>query len=400
MITLGGISITMMIVLLSYSLIEHIKHNDKPLSKFDRVLQVYKLSVKGYNKDGKRVFNNNGPYTKYFIDKYLAPMQTPELVASVSYTGKYKLMVGESKIDINYLYSDTKFFELCDFKFIEGRSFNEIEYKNKEKLVVVDQRTAKLINPNGSAIGKIFNLYSESYKIVGVIENVDVTKFPAASNVYVNMSSNPIFETKRNFGSNYCIALLLAKNKEDLKKISNELDLQSSKIEILDNYLKKIPKITTSLESGERHLITLSSVLKMGVDEIKKKFYYFLLGFTFLFLLLPTVNLVDINRTRMAERSEEVGVRKSFGANKKNIVIQFLIENVFVTVLGCLLSLVLSFIALYFINNSDFIPDINLSIYPISFLYSLIICVVLGIISGLSPAIKMSKLQIANNLNS
>ena len=48
----------------------------------------------------------------------------------------------------------------------------------------------------------------------------------------------------------------------------------------------------------------------------------------FLFLLLPTVNLVNLNVSRIMERASEIGVRKSFGASSWTLVGQFVVENV------------------------------------------------------------------------
>src|SRR6201986_3577300 len=75
--------------------------------------------------------------------------------------------------------------------------------------------------------------------------------------------------------------------------------------------------------------------------------------FVFLFMLLPTLNLVNINITRIMERSSEIGVRKAFGASSKTLVYQFLVENVILTLLGGLIGIILSFIVIEVINSAD-----------------------------------------------
>ena len=71
-----------------------------------------------------------------------------------------------------------------------------------------------------------------------------------------------------------------------------------------------------------------------------------------LFALIPTVNLVNINISRIMERASEIGVRKAFGAPARTLVGQFLVENILLTVLGGLLGLVMSFFVIRALNES------------------------------------------------
>ena len=60
----------------------------------------------------------------------------------------------------------------------------------------------------------------------------------------------------------------------------------------------------------------------------------FLVMLALLFLLIPTVNLVNINISRIMERASEIGVRKAFGAPARTLVGQFLVENLLLTFVG------------------------------------------------------------------
>jgi putative ABC transport system permease protein len=117
-----------------------------------------------------------------------------------------------------------------------------------------------------------------------------------------------------------------------------------------------------------------------------------------LFLLLPTLNLININISRIMERSSEIGVRKAFGASSKTLVGQFIIENIILTSFGCLIGIVLSIIILQVINNSNLIANIHLTIDFTVLFFSIIACLVFGLLSGVYPAWRMSQLQIATAL--
>ncbi|MNR04933.1 Macrolide export ATP-binding/permease protein MacB [compost metagenome] len=120
--------------------------------------------------------------------------------------------------------------------------------------------------------------------------------------------------------------------------------------------------------------------------------------FVLLFLLLPTINLVNINVTRIMERSSEIGVRKAFGASSKTLVYQFIVENMILTFLGGLIGIVLSLLAIYLINGANIISNMRLSMNFTVLFYSFIACVFFGLISGVYPAWRMSKLNVVKAL--
>jgi putative ABC transport system permease protein len=113
---------------------------------------------------------------------------------------------------------------------------------------------------------------------------------------------------------------------------------------------------------------------------------------------LPAVNLVNVNVSRILERASEIGVRKAFGAPSKALLWQFIIENVFITFIGGAFALILTFVVIHFINASGWIAYADLTINLPVFLISILVCLVFGLLSGVLPAFKMSRLKIAEAL--
>ena len=144
-----------------------------------------------------------------------------------------------------------------------------------------------------------------------------------------------------------------------------------------------------------------SFIRRSGGPGNKLATLYFVIGIvTFVFMLLPTINLVNINITRIMERSSEIGVRKAFGASSGTLVIQFIVENLILTVLGGLLGLILAAVVIGIINNSGWIPNADLSLNPMVLTISLLMCLLFGLLSGVYPAWRMSRLQIVAALKS
>jgi putative ABC transport system permease protein len=119
-----------------------------------------------------------------------------------------------------------------------------------------------------------------------------------------------------------------------------------------------------------------------------------------MFMGLPAINLVNVNVSRILERASEIGVRKAFGAPSRALLWQFIIENIFITFIGGVIALALSFLIISMINASGWIAYADLVINFKVFLISILVCLLFGLLSGVLPAFRMSKLKIVDALKS
>ncbi|HEX7829090.1 MAG TPA: FtsX-like permease family protein, partial [Thermoanaerobaculia bacterium] len=117
-----------------------------------------------------------------------------------------------------------------------------------------------------------------------------------------------------------------------------------------------------------------------------------------LFVTLPTMNLVSINLSRIMERASEIGVRKAFGASSRSLIGQFVVENVVLTLIGGAIGFVLSVLVLMGVSRLELVPyavfDVNLRIFA----YGVALSALFGVISGVYPAWRMSRMQPVNAL--
>jgi len=133
-----------------------------------------------------------------------------------------------------------------------------------------------------------------------------------------------------------------------------------------------------------------------AVDEAEEshaeRLWIVMISAALLFMLLPAVNLVNLNVSRILERSSEIGVRKSFGAPARSLVAQFLVENLVLTLVGAVVAIVLAQVALSGITASGIIPHAHLQLNYRVFLAGLALAVMFGLLSGVYPAWRMSRL--------
>jgi len=112
-----------------------------------------------------------------------------------------------------------------------------------------------------------------------------------------------------------------------------------------------------------------------------------------LFMLLPALNLVNLNLSRILERAAEIGVRKAFGASSRALVGQFVVENVVLTFVGGAIGLALSALALEAFNRGAFVAYARFGLNFRVFFYAVLLSLFFGVLSGVYPAWKMSRLH-------
>jgi putative ABC transport system permease protein len=110
-------------------------------------------------------------------------------------------------------------------------------------------------------------------------------------------------------------------------------------------------------------------------------------------MLLPALNLVNLNMGRIMERSSEIGVRKAFGATSLQLAGQLVVENIVLCVAGGLVGLALAQAALWMLEASQLIPYLEVHINVKVFGAGMLIAFVFGLVSGVIPAWKMSRLD-------
>jgi putative ABC transport system permease protein len=130
-------------------------------------------------------------------------------------------------------------------------------------------------------------------------------------------------------------------------------------------------------------------------SSITNSLTYFLAAIAAISLLVGGIGIMNIMFISVTERTREIGLRKALGAKNKNILYQFLVESITVTlaggifgvIVGILISLLVAYIAKWLGYNWDLVISIS------SILLSCSISILVGLFFGLYPAIKASKLN-------
>ncbi|WP_276479425.1 ABC transporter permease [Paraflavitalea pollutisoli] len=387
-ISLFGIAFTLTILIVLTAFLDHLISPQYPDTKRARSLYI-NTATRTHSGKG---FQSNGPLSYHFLNKYVSSMKTPERVGIGSIFITTNTYINNKKLEIDMKYTNADFWEVQEFEFLEGRPYTAQEITNGDHVVVISEQTRRDYFGETTAVGKYFETDNVKYRVCGVVKDVPITLIFSYANVYLPYTLSKTGRNDTRFEGMYT-AIILARSKADLPAIQDEYQQTIARIPLKGEEFNELHSY------ADTYLASFTRIL-LGKDDSSGvgKFVLSIGLFALFFMLLPTLNLININISRIMERSSEIGVRKAFGASSKTLVYQFIIENIILTLIGGLLGLALSAIVILVLNSSQLIPHMYLAINFTVLAWAFIVCLVFGFFSGVYPAWRMSKLQVVTAL--
>lgn len=385
-ISLFGISITLLVLLVAAAIFDHALAPHSPETRSDRTLGIYQLTMLG----PQNTQNSEPGY--HFLDRWARPLSALPGVERFSIVSTPQTAVsyaGGKKIVSRLRRTDGEFWRIVEPEFLEGGPFTSADDRDARFVAVISETTRDRFFAGRPATGRTIEADGQRFRIVGVVRDVPALRFSSTADIWVPTSTSKSRSYKDQWMGEFN-ALILARDRADLPAIKSEFQ---ARLREAERHLPD-PKTYKTLATGADTLFE-SYVRRLSASEDirpgRAKAVLFLL--MLLFMLLPTLNLVNINLSRILDRASEIGVRKAFGASSRTLVGQFVVENLVLTLLGALAGLVLAAAVLPALNASGFLPYARLALNYRVFFSGLAMAVFFGILSGVYPAWRMSKLH-------
>jgi len=385
-ISLFGISLTLVVLMVAAAILDNFFAPQQPESRFDRVIGIYTIGM--YGERGG--YTGNPGYR--FVDQYVRPLRDAEMISVFSAQSTAVMYHAGRKIDTHVRRTDGNYWRILDFRFLEGGPFTEADNQSANFVAVItDDMRAKLYG-GASALGKTFVLDGRRFRVAGVVKAVPITRTVGFSEIWTPIRTAKTRDYETQWLGDFS-AIILARSRADFPKLRAEFDQRVSTFTFEDP--KRLNRIVAGLDTTFEAVAR--GFLGHGMSQKSRNPTMILRGVillaALLFITLPTMNLVSINLSRIMERASEIGVRKAFGASSRALISQFVVENVVLTVIGGAIGFALSAAVLAAISRVELVPyavfHLNLRI----FFYGMLLAMAFGILSGVYPAWRMSRMH-------
>lgn len=258
--------------------------------------------------------------------------------------------------------------EETESKIVKGRAITKLDGDTNQKVAVITQKLADEMFEKEDPINKTVLVKNDYYVIVGIKEN------NAATNLFV--MGNDVDLPKETLKSRQ------PKNNNSISMINvilkNGTKVQDKAKEIQE-YLEKNGPMKAA---GSYSFVDIAKQIE-GISSVLGSVTIFISLIAAISLLIAGIGMMNMMYISVAERIKEIGIRRAIGAKKKEILHQFMLEGIIVTVIGGIIGYIIGMVAAFI--ASKFLPfPIKLELMPV--LISLGISLGIGIVFTYSPA--------------
>jgi putative ABC transport system permease protein len=383
-ISLFGISFTLLVLTVVAALFDHSfgPCAEEPLQ--DRTLYAGRAVMYAKNN----TWSSNAGFK--LLDGYARGLPGVERLSLYENSHTVHSYLDGRKVSSGLKRTDDEFWRILQFEFLEGGPFGTADVAEARFVAVINRTTRQRIFDGRNAVGQSLEADGQRFRVVGVVEDVSEMRSVPSADIWVPYTTAKTDAYKREIMGDWN-AIALARDKAAMAGIHEEFNSRLLRVELPDKDYEAIVAPFETKFAGFARLMPTAD--RKDPESQVWKMVALLFVLALLFILIPTVNLVNINISRIMERASEIGVRKAFGAPSRTLVGQFLVENILLTLIGGTVGFVLSIFVLRGIAQSGLFSYARFTINLRVFAYGMALAVVFGLISGVYPAWRMSRLN-------
>lgn len=275
-----------------------------------------------------------------------------------------------AKIISDVVGTNESLFEMEQMTYLEGRGLTENDIKYSRRIVVLSEEAKQTLFGDAKAEGKKVSINGQKFTVIGV-EDED-------QSIYASFFSGKCYIPLTTFKSMF------------ETKFFDEISVTASGSETLDSVINtSVSLLLNKYGEGSLKIINLSHEIE-NARNILDIFTIVVGAVAAVALLVGGIGIMNIMLVTVKERTREIGIRKALGAGEHHILGQFLSEALFYSILGGLLGIA---IGVFLTRISGSVIGIKAEVSGSAAFLSVLFSATVGIIFGLIPAYKASKLD-------
>jgi putative ABC transport system permease protein len=285
---------------------------------------------------------------------------------------------------INIQGKNEVFFRKNSDSIARGRGLNILDVENKNNVCVITDDFERDVFPGEDGLGKSISIKGVEYLIVGIYKE-----------------SNNIASVSNMLSDTTVGVMIPYKNIMSISGLKNIVSIEiytepDADQEFVSQDAKHILNAAFNYKDDSYILFEMDSLLDV-MKTTQQMMKGMLVGIASISLVVGGIGIMNMMLVSVTERTTEIGLRKALGAEPQSIQLQFMIEAMFLSLLGGLIGIVVGFIISYVASN---IIGINLNLSASAVILGFGFSAAIGIIFGSAPARKASKLNPIDALRS
>jgi macrolide export ATP-binding/permease protein macB len=323
---------------------------------------------------------NNSDMQSLKLTDYLALKKEAKLLKYVTpvVSGNGQAIVGANNWPTSIYGVNTEYLPIREWEVEEGAMFGQDELDNLSKVAVIGRTIQKNLFPDGdSPIGQTIRFKNIPFKIIGILAAKGESNFGQDQDDIIIAPYTTV--QKRVLAQTYLQSIVAsAINENEAENAVNEV--------------KKILERTHNIAANQENNFNVFSQQELisTFSSTSEMLTILLVAIASISLIVGGIGIMNIMYVSVKERTKEIGLRMAIGAKGKDILAQFLIESVLISITGGVVGVVLGLLATYVVNTFIGWP-VSITFYSI--VISFLVCTITGVFFGWYPARKAAELE-------
>jgi putative ABC transport system permease protein len=283
------------------------------------------------------------------------------------------IATGDTRVNARLVGVSSEYFEAVKPEIALGSYLSSSSFAQTAKDVVFGADAANDVGLTADMLGQTVKLNGQDFRLVGVLD--DQAGFGTSGRVYVTLDSARKLFSQYPYVSSIVIQANTPEQVDALQLTADSL--------LRERY-------GLGVDTDARYTITNQASLIAAVSSITDTLGLLLTGIAAISLIVGGIGIMNIMLVSVRERTREIGVRRAIGAKQSNILTQFLIEAIVLSLAGGVIGLILGEIAAFFLAIlGDWVFAIKLDTVLLALGFSLLV----GVVFGVWPARTAAKLE-------
>jgi putative ABC transport system permease protein len=241
--------------------------------------------------------------------------------AAPSISRSAQVKYGNQNTSTSIVCTTPEYLTVRGFTVEQGRFFTDKEVKGMRKVCIVGKTAAQNLFGDGAPIGKSLRIRGINFKIIGLMALKGTAMFGDPDDqIYVPVTAG----MKMVFGVDY-ISMINAQ--------TSTMEKTAEAVAEIDSALRKAHRIAPNAETTDFVVRTQAEFMQTQ-EQAGQAFTLLLTGIAAVALLVGGIGIMNIMLVSVTERTREIGIRKAVGATSSNILFQFLVESMTLSLVG------------------------------------------------------------------
>ncbi len=325
--------------------------------------------------------------------KYADDLRIAECIPSIKRTVPVKIIrkegrLGSKTLPLRLVGTTPAWFELVKRPLLAGRELSDGDLKKRTNVAVLTEHGARRLLATEETLGSVIKIGGNAFMVVGIIQsdsgNAGGMQTPDRdTDAYI-----PLTTARERFGDVY-------EQRSDGASIRESVELhqiiaEAVSLADVEPAAQAIEAMLTRFNKQKSYRLQVPLALLRQAEATKRNYNIVLGSIAGISLLVGGIGIMNIMLASVTERTREIGIRRAIGAKRRQIIAQFLIETVVLSMTGGAIGVGIGVLIPWIITRTAGMPTL---VTPLSVIVSLGVSMLVGMIFGIYPAVRAARLD-------